>query len=260
MTGEPLRKTPDQKGPVLQMVEFEDVQIQWNRGQWNFNNPEQGSVLIDTYSVWNREHWGEIADRLLSGQTCALYMMGNFGVARVYDLQDTKSEDVILDDIKRRERINNLVGFAPPEDIGGLIDFERLPERFADLQDAEKRRALYPGPMHAVFPLKDPDSANSSIVRQDDKTIAIFWIPGHWGYEGLSQQMKIRGAKGILGGGSLNLHGAEPSYTAQALHEQMERIPEWQTNIDFILFDELAEAAGIGRSHTQVSFVVDPQK
>ena len=259
MTNEGFRYKSDQKGIPSQIVEFEGVEIQWNKGSWNFSNPEQGPISIDTYSIWNKKHWGEITNRLKGGETCALYMMGNFGVARLYDVSDT-GEDVILKDIKQREKINNLVAFANPDDIEDLIDFERLPEVFNNLHSSDARHALYKGPTHFIFPLKGDAGVHPAIVREEDASIAIFWIPGHWGYEGLSQSMKEHGVKGVIGGGSLNIHGAEPSYTADALREQFEKIPEWQKHIDFVLFDELSEAAEIGRSHTQISIIEHPPK
>lgn len=259
MISEGFRNKPDRKDLPPQIVEFEGVEIQWNKGSWNFNNPEQGPISIDTYSIWNKEHWAEIAGRLKNGETCALYMMGNFGVARLYGSED-EGEDVILKDIKQREKINNLVAFANPDDIEDLIDFERLPEVFNNLHSSDARHALYKGPTHFIFPLRGDAGVHSAVVREEDASIAIFWIPGHWGYEGLTQSMKEQGAKGVIGGGSLNIHGAEPSYTADALREQFERIPEWQKHIDFVLLDELSEAAGIGRSHTQISVIEYPPK
>lgn len=259
MTNEGFKYPKDKKGLPAKTIEFEGVEIQWNKGSWNFNHPEQGPISIDTYSIWNEEHWKEIAERLKSGETCALYMMGNFGVARLYGAQD-EGEDVILTGIKKRERINNLVAFASPDDIGDLIDFGRLPSAFLNLNSSEGRHKLYKGPAHFIFPLNENAGVHPSVVREEDKSIAVFWIPGHWGYEGLAQNMKEQGAKGIIGGGSLNIHGAEPSYTSESLKEQFERIPEWQTNIDFVLFDELSEAAGIGRSHTQISVIEHPPK
>lgn len=260
MTSPDQTRFIDRSDPQPNYIEFEGVRIQRDKSKWNFNNPEQGPISIDTYSIWSPSQWNEIALRLMNGETCALYMMGNFGVARLFDLHDKTGEDKITDDIKQREKVQKLVGFVHPDDSGDLIDFERLPEGLRNLQDAQKRHELYKGPMHAIFPLKDAENVNPSIAHQQDNTIALFWIPGHWGYEGLARDMKKKGAQGILGGGSLNIHGAEPSYTTEALHEQFERIPEWQHHIDFVIFDEIAEAAGIGRSHTMVSFVQDPPK
>ena len=38
----------------------------------------------------------------------------------------------------------------------------------------------------------------------------------------------------------------------------MAKYKMWQENVQFVIFDELAEAEGIGRSHTQVSFLQHP--
>lgn len=244
---------------------FEGIDIQWNRVPWNFNHPEIGPVSIDTYSIWNPVHHAEIAERLVSGERVALYMMGNFGVAefRVAPRYrtDKDDKDVILDDIKQRERMQNLLVFAHPDDIQDYIDFDRLPPAFKDLQKPEKILALYVGPMHGIFPIKDKDLIDQGLVKQDDKTAAFFWIPGHWAYQNLFNEVKKRSAKGHLGGGSLNIHGQEPCYTTADLRDgEMVKHKEWLENIDFVILDEIAEATGIGRSHTQVSFAQDPAR
>ena len=240
-----------------QYLNFEGIKIQWNKVPWNFDHPDLGTVSIDTYSVWNPSYHAEIADRLAQGQRCALYMMGNFGVGEFFQDQDEVNFE-ILDKIKQRDRIKNLCVFAHPADIGDYIDVERLPDAFAHLEVADKRLAAYPGPMHAILPVKEWEMPNSGLVKTDDKSAAFFWIPGHFGYEQLVLEVKKRSKKGFFGGGSLNIHGQKPSFTTQTLREEMAKYKMWQENVQFVIFDELAEAEGIGRSHTQVSFLQHP--
>lgn len=241
---------PTQEIPLYKR--FEDLNIQWDKGVWRFQTPD-GVVGIDTYSIWNPEHHEEIAKRLAEGDRCALYMMGTFGVGEFF--QKGSANFDILDKIKQRDRTQNLVVFANPTDIGEFIDFQRLPADHSHLILPEKRLALYPGPLHVIFPVKVEEIPNPGLLRTDANSTAFFWIPGHTGYEKLADQLK-RKAKGLFGGGSLNIHGQEPSYTTDELkNREMRRHAEWLTNIDFVILDEISESLDIGRSHTQVSFM-----
>ncbi len=257
----PVRK--ESVAPEIKV--FEGVSIQWNKVPWNFTHPKKGPVSIDTYSIWNPEHHDDIARRLALGQTCALYMMGNFGVAEVRNAPDWQPDgtdhDKILDDIKQRDRIQNLLAFADPENIRDFIDIDRLPPSFKNLRWPGARLALYPGPMHAILPIKDTGIIDQGLVKQQDKTTAFFWIPGHWGYEKLAEQLRKKVKHGVMGGGSLNIHQQEPCYTTSQLRDrEMVNHPEWQELVDFVILDEIAEAAQIGRSHTQISFIEDPPR
>ncbi len=238
---------------------FEGINIQWNRVPWSFTHERLGAVSIDTYSIWNPAHHGEIADRLAEGQRCALYMMGNFGVGELFRPAGGDAQYEILDAIKQRERAQNLVVFAHPHDIGQFIDFERLPQEHRHLEDSSIRLAIYPGPMHAIMPIKPEEMPSLGLIKDEDQSAAFFWIPGHWGYEQLVLEMQKRVGNGLFGGGSLNIHGQEPSYTAAELRDrEMVMHPEWLEGIDFVILDEIAQAGNIGRSHTQVTFMQDP--
>lgn len=247
----------NQEESVPEYKEFEGIKIQWNKIPWKFNHPELGRVAIDTYSIWNSAHHPEIADRLLRGERCVLYMMGTFGVGQLF--KPGGIDHQILDSIKQRERTQNLVVFAHPDDIESYIDFERLPQEHKKLADRNQRRRIYPGPLHAIFPAKRERMPSLDLLRAIDQTVAFFWIPGHWGYESLVAEMKKRISGGLFGGGSLNIHGQEPSFSTSDLRDrEMVRHLEWLENIDFVIIDEIGETADIGRSHTQVSFVKHP--
>ena len=254
------KSIPNPSKEVLpQYLDFEGIKIQWNKVPWNFEHPEKGAISIDTYSVWNTAHHAEIADRLIAGERCALYMMGNFGVGQFF--QGEGSEDFeILDKVKQRERLQNLCVFAHPSDIGEFLDTQRLPVEFLNLATTEGRNELYPGPMHAILPINEDEMPNTGLIQEADKSAAFFWIPGHTGYEQLVAEIKTRDVKGLFGGGSLNIHGQEPSFTTQKLKEEMKKHLMWQEGVQFIIFDELAEAEGIGRSHTQISFLEHPPR
>lgn len=240
-------------------LRFEGVNIQLDKGQWEFGGGEVKKA-IDTFSIWSPMHHEEIAERLKNGERAAAYIMGNFGVVEVRRPGELREEDVMFDKIKRRERSQNFVAFVSPDDIRDLIDVHRLPSELKDLRWADNRHELYPGPMHAVFPIKKNAEVDRGVIRQQDNTLAAFWIPGHWGYEKLGDLMRKKVKLGILGGGSLNIHGDDPSYTTKELFVAFQQHPEWQEEIDMIIFDEIAEAAKIGRSQTMLSFAEYPPK
>lgn len=245
---------PPQTAPETKR--FEGIEIQWGKVPWAFEHPRLGRVEIDTYSIWNPAHHSEIADRLASGERCALYMMGTFGVGQLFTPGDGHQ---ILDQIKQRERTQNLVVFAHPDDIEDYIDFDRLPQGHRKLIIKGRRRKIYPGPMHAILPIKIDAMPSGDLVREQTKSTGFFWIPGHWGYESLIAEMRKKSTTGLFGGGSLNIHGQEPSFTTSDLRDkEMQMHTQWLTGIDFVILDEISEASGIGRSHTQVSFLNDP--
>lgn len=263
MSREKLIVNPSEDLPEYKF--FEGIRIQWNKVPWYFYISEHGTVSIDSYSIWNPRYHEEIAGRLARGERCALYMVGTYGVAEIREMpewQKGNRGDVIFDEIKQRDRLQNLVVFADPEDIRDLIDFKRLPFPFRrDLHWPEARYALYPGPMHAILPIIDKNIIDPGLFKQGDKTAAFFWIPGHWGYEELAKTLLRKVKHGLMGGGSLNIHQQEPCFTTSELKErEMSLREEWITNIDFIIMDELSEAEGIGRSHTQISFLTNPPK
>lgn len=250
-------KNPPEPTPVYR--EFEGIKTQWNKVPWNFDHPQKGVVSIDTYSVWNPAHHRELADRLVKGERCALFMMGNFGVGQFFQGRD-QTDFEILDAIKQRDRLQNLCVFARPQDIGDFLDTERLPDEFRHLGTPNRRVELYPGPMHAILPVIEREIPNPGLTKADDKSAAFFWIPGHVGFEQLVLEMRKRNVKGLFGGGSLNIHGQEPSFTTAKLKEEIGKHLMWQENVQFVIFDELAEAEGIGRSHTQISFLEHPPR
>lgn len=238
-------------------VNFEGVNIQWNKVSRKFTHPESGERIIDTYSIWNPKNHEEIAERLANGQRCAIYMMGTFGVGEYFS-DDNSNNFRILDNVKQRERAQNLVIFANPAELDDYLDSVRLPTTFSQLKDASKRASIYPGPMHAILPVNVNKLPNTGLARMEDESASFFWIPGHWGYERLAEFLSNK-KKGLFAGGSLNIHGQEPSFNASELIDrEMSRHPEWIENIDFIILDEISEASNIGRSHTQISFMNDP--
>lgn len=249
---------PDNLTPAPEYKQFEGINIQWNKIPWKFNHPELGKISIDTYSIWNPQHHAEIAQRLAKGERCALYMMGTFGVGQLFSGSNSEDHE-LLDSVKQRDRAQNLVVFSDPIDIAQFIDLDRLPDSHKELLADGKRHTIYPGPMHAVFPAKPDQIPSPDLIREADKSTAFFWMPGHWGYESLITEMKKKVKGGLFGGGSLNIHGQEPSFTTSDLRDrEMVNHPEWLTNIDFVILDEISEAEDIGRSHTQVSFLHEP--
>ena len=254
-----LLRLPEYKGSVL---EFEGVKIQMDKGGWSFTHPDKGPVTIDTYSIWNPHHRQEIAERLFRGQVCAMYIMGNYGVGQVRVSpewnQGGGNKNVILDEIKKRARVNNLVAFVDPDDVYPFIDKTRLPQELKGLRWAKQRYSTYAGPQHNIVPVVDNGTVDKDLVREGDKTMAVFWIPGHWGYEEIGDKLRKLTKHGIFGGGSLNIHGEAPCYTTRELYHELSAQPDWQENIDFIILDELAESYRVGRSQTMVSFATFP--
>jgi tRNA A37 threonylcarbamoyladenosine synthetase subunit TsaC/SUA5/YrdC len=239
--------------------EFEGVKIQWNKVPWNFDHPQKGRKSIDSYSIWNPLFHEEITDRLASGQRCAMYLMGNFGVAEVRGFEEKKEDDLIFIKVKKRDRMQTLVVFSHPDEIEDVIDSERLPEEFKKISSKGERLSLYSGPMHVILPIKPEKLPDLGTIR-DTQEAAFFWMPGHYGYEELAKKMKGK-VNGFLAGGSLNIHGQEPCFTTSELKDgEMTKHPEWQENIDFVVLDEISESANIARSHTQVSFMHNPPK
>lgn len=240
-------------------LRFEGINIQLDRGQWEFGE-DSGKKAVDTYSIWSPTHHEEISERLKNGERAAAYIMGNFGVVEVRRPGELRQEDAMFDKIKKRERSQNFVAFVNPDDVRGLIDVNRLPEELKDLRWASSRHNIYPGPMHVVLPIKKNAEVDKGVIRQQDNTLAAFWIPGHWGFESLGDSLRKKVKLGLLGGGSLNVHEEDPSYTKKELYASFLKHPEWIDEIDMIIFDEIAEAARIGRSQTMVSFAEYPPK
>ncbi len=244
---------------LKEYVVFEGVEIQQGNVPWVFDHPETGRVSIDSYSIWDYGNHAEIARRLASGQRCAIYMMGNFGVGEIRELGEKQGEDVIFDKVKQRDRMQTLVAFVHPAEIGEMIDVERLPQGLKDLNDPVKRLSLFAGPMHMILPIKPEKTPDMGKVRET-KEAAFFWIPGHKAYEKLAEHLKGR-VNGFIAGGSLNIHGQEPCFTTSELRDrEMVKHKEWLENIDFVILDEISESSNIARSHTQVSFMQDPPK
>ncbi|MDO8270106.1 MAG: hypothetical protein Q7T54_05570 [Candidatus Levybacteria bacterium] len=251
-----ILRSPHYEGNILR---FEGKNIQLDKGIWEFEHEGQVNKL-DTYSIWSPSHHEEIAERLKNGDRAAAFIMGNFGVVEVRR-PEVKEHDPMFETIKRRPRSQNFVAFTNPDDIIDLVDVDRLPLELKQLRWAGARHDIYPdGPLHAVFPLKKNAEVDPGVVRQPEHTLAAFWIPGHWGYEELGNKLRKKVKRGLLGGGSLNVNGEDPSYTSKELYAAFMKNPEWQKEIDFILFDEIAEAARIGRSQTMLSFAEFPPK
>jgi len=250
-----LRRPPTYEGNSLR---FEGVSIQLDKGRWDFESDVETHSL-DTYSIWSPTHHEEIAERLKNGERAATYMMGNFGVVEMR--RPEMDNKVMFTDIKQRPEGQNFVGFVSPNDLIEIIDVDRLPPELKSLRWAGNRHGIYPdGPMHAVFPIKQGAEVDPGIIRKADNTLSAFWIPGHWGYEKLGDRLRKKVKRGILGGGSLNITGEEPSYTKKELYNAFLRNPVWQKALHFIVFDEIAERANIGRSQSMVSFAEYPPK
>lgn len=240
-------KTPEYKF-------FEGIQIQWGKGEWEFQHSTLGRTIKPTYSLLNPSHWGEIVDLFNDGKTAAGMMMGNFGVIKKLDVLD--SADTLFDNIKiNRPRDQNFVALVHPEDLLELIDVNRLQEPHkTQLFQLEERKKLYVGPQHVILPVRH-QGINQALIRQADQTIACFWVPNHFGFEGIVSEARKKIKSGLLGGGSLNVHGKEPHYNKDSLYQEMAQQENWLEEIDFIIFDDIVEVADIGRSHTMIRYL-----
>lgn len=245
---------PEYKGSI---IDFEGVKIQWEKGEWRFNHPEVGVVTKPTYPLLNPRYWGEIVRLLKHGKTAAGMMMGPYGVYKRLKRKDTGSADALFDEIKQRSRKQNFVVLIHPKDIKKLVNFDRLPEPYkTQLRDPKGRSRFYAGPQHVVLPVKK-NKVHPALVNEEDQTIACFWVPDHFGFEGMVRKAG-RGImnSGLLGGGSLNIHGKDPYYDKNSLYKAMAGQKEWLGEIDFIIFDDIAEAGDIGRSHTMTRYLL----
>lgn len=242
------------------VVSFEKISIQWDKGKWEFQHPREGFIIKPTYPILNPTYWSEIAHRLDNGETAAVFMLGNFGVVKKLeapeweDPTDKGSADALFDKVKKRPRQQNFVALAHPEDVIDVIDIDRVDKSFrSQLRSPFGRERLYVGPLHVILPVRDKGFINQALIRQEDKTIAVFWA-NHFGFEGLVAKARKVIKHGILGGGSLNVHGKDPCYNKKELYEEMSKQQDWLEEIDFIVFDDIVEAANIGRSHTMISY------
>lgn len=248
----------DYKGEI---VGFEGVEIQWEKGTWEFNHPELGKIIKPTFPILNPSYWKEIAELLNQGKTAAGMMMGPYGVFKKLDAPHERKEqksvgsaDSLFERVKQRPKDQNFVALVHPKDIMEFVDPNRLREPYkTQLQQSEGRLKFYAGPQHVVLPVMD-GKVNPALVRQADKTISCFWVPGHFGFEGLVGEARRTIKQGMLGGGSLNIHGREPHYDKDSLYQEIAQRQEWLEEIDFIIFDDIAEAGNIGRSHTMTRY------
>lgn len=249
-------ENPEYEGRI---INFEGIDIQWDKGQWKFHHPALGEVTKTTYPLLNPLYWNEIAQRFNNRETAAVFMMGNFGVVKKledpeWEQGKEKSADALFDKVKKRPRQQNFVAFVHPEDMIDMIDVDRVSdEKFrSQLRFPGGRERLYPGPLHIIFPVRE-SFVNKALIREEDKTIAVFWAH-HFGFEGLVSATRRKIKHGKLGGGSLNTYGKEPCYSKNELYEEMAKQPDWLEEIDFIILDDIVEAAGIGRSHTMMRY------
>jgi len=239
---------------------FEGVNIQWEKGTWEFQHPELGRTIKSTYSILNPLYWNEIAERFKKGETAAVFMLGNFGVVKKLESsewEDSKHEgsaDALFDKVKKRPRQQNFVALAHPEDMIDIINVDRIDKEFRNqLRFPGGRERLYPGPLHIILPVRDKSLVNKALIREEDKTIAVFWA-NHFAFEGLVEAARRKIKHGILGGGSLNIHGKEPCYNKSELYQEMADQKDWLEEIDFIVFDDIVELADVGRSHTMMRY------
>ncbi|MDP2585715.1 MAG: Sua5/YciO/YrdC/YwlC family protein [Candidatus Levybacteria bacterium] len=231
---------------------FEGVKIQWEKGEWEFQHPTLGRITKPTYSLLNPLHWSEIVDLFNDGKVAAGMMMGNFGVIKKLDTLE--SADTLFNIKEGRPRDQNFVALVHPKDLINIIDISRLQEPHkTKLLQVEERERLYAGPQHVILPVKN-EGINKALIRQADQTIACFWVPDHFGFEGLVSEARNKIKNGLLGGGSLNIHGKEPYYSKDSLRDAIAKQKEWLEEIDFIIFDDITEARGIGRSHTMIRY------
>lgn len=244
-------------------IEFEGVRVQTGKGRWDFLGPEGELSSLDTYSIWAPGKWREIAERLRNGERCAMFIAGTYGVGQVFDApewqrtDDKYAEGAAIRRIKRRSIEQGFVAFVHPDDQIGIIDIDRLHPNFKHLRWAEARARAYGWAQHTVYPAKENGTIDLSILRPEDQTVACFWIPDHWGFEGLVDESRRITKHGIFGGSSLNIHGKDPSYSTNDLYVNFQQNPEWLDKIDFVIFDEISESCEIGRSQPMVSFAGD---
>ena len=250
-------KMPEYKG---KKINFEGIDIQWEKGEWKFQHPTLHEVTKTTYPLLNLFYWNEIAERFKKGETAAVFMLGNFGVVKKLESPEWENDkkgsaDALFDKVKKRPRQQNFVALAHPEDMIDIIDLDRVvDEKFRNqLRFPGGRERLYLGPLHIILPVRDKGLVNKALIREEDKTIAIFWA-NHFGFEGLVDAARRKIKHGMLGGGSLNIHGKEPCYNKSELYQEMANQPDWLEEIDFIVFDDIAETVGIGRSHTMIRY------
>jgi len=252
------QREPELASKTPKCINFEGVKVQWGKGEWEFNHLTLGlgKIVKPTYSIYNPAHRSEIVDRLSAGETAAGMMMGNFGLLKI--LNASGSADALFE-VKQRPKDQNFVALVHPENIIDILDMDRLfqkPYRIEFLM-SDKRSKLYAaGPQHIIVPVKT-STVNEAFIHKDDQTMSCFWIPDHFGFEGLINEMKRKNVKGFIGGSSLNIHGKPPFYTKESLCREMAQQESWLKEIDFIVFDDIVEAANIGRSQTMIRYVDD---
>ena len=277
---------------------FEGVTIERGKREWLFEHETLGSVAIDTYSIWDPQNWQIVAKRLTQGEICAMYVAGTYGVGEIaespqWQEQGTEHESnsglnsrvdtsghqvpdvaqvdetlpdeaqkgsVILEEIKKRPAHLNLVSFMAPEDQIDVIDTDRLPQVFRNHRWAKTRGNSYAWAEHHVYPLRRNGTVNPHLIRKDNASISCFWINGHFGYQGIVDDIRRLRKHGNFGGGSLNIHGMEPSYSKHQLISALRDNVNWLRRIKFVIFDEIAEGAQIGRSQPMISFCEYPPK
>jgi hypothetical protein len=248
-------------------VTFLGIEIAWQEGCWTWRTPDGDLIQKPTFSVWNPDHWHEVARRLVAGQRCAMQIAGAFGAGMIFEAPRAgsgetgapgQSQFAKMAAIKQgRPWKQNFVAFVHPDDQAGLIDFGRLAPRFGHLAEAENRMKAYGWANHNVYPLSKAVNIDSALVREDDCSIACFWIKGHWGFEGLLDEVKKIGTTGFFGGGSLNFHSEPPCFTKKDVYAQIATKPQWQEALDFILLDDISEGVEIARSQPMLSFMGD---
>lgn len=244
-------------------IEFEGIRVQTGKGRWDFLGSEGGIQSLDTYSIWISNNWKEIANRLKSGERCAMFIAGTYGVGQIFEAPEWQGSDNEHEEgaemfkIKKRSREENFVAFVHPDDQLEVIDIDKLNPRFKHLRWAQSRHDAYGWAQHNIYPARINGILDSAVVKSADRTIACFWIPNHWGFEGLVNESRRISKHGVFGGGSLNIHREEPSYTTDDLYGNFLSKPEWLEKIDFVIFDEIAESCEIGRSQPMVAFTGD---
>jgi len=259
------RHTQDESKLNIKNIMFEDVEIQWGIDNWIFEHPAMGRVRVDTYSIWNPANWKIIAQRLASGEMCAMYVAGTYGVGQIMEspewIEDEEVKDsVMLSEIKKRPPQLNLLTFMDPDDQIEVIDVDKLPKTFKNHRWTQIRQSSYAFAEHHIYPLKQNGTVHPSLFRKNDQTIGCFWIKGHFGFQGIADEVRRMVKHGNFGGGSLNIHQQMPCFTTAQLKEQLPKNPDWLKRISFVILDELLENAEIDRSQPIVSFTSDNAK
>jgi hypothetical protein len=244
------------------IIDFEGTSINWEKSTWTFQHADNSIITKDVYSIYNPGYWKEISQRLAAGEKCAMMIAGSYGVGMLFESPewtDSKQEVNAFEELKKvkkdRPWKQNFVALVHPDDQFQVIDIDRLHPNLQHLRWAHNRDKAHGWAQHNVYPARNTGKINTALLREEDQSIACFWIRDHWGFEGLTAEMRKKVKHGMFGGGSLNFHGENPGFTSAQLRQQIAEKPEWLEELDFVIRDEIVEDAEIQRSQPMVSFL-----